>query len=132
MPSFKFPKNRRLCNTTLIKHLLNKGNVINSYPIKAVWRIDTRIDSASPVQLLVVVSKKRFKSAVQRNYLKRLLRECFRKVYPESICLPLTLQQQLSIALIYTGSEKVEYFFLHKKIKDALWRLNKDAAFILE
>lgn len=132
MPSFKFPKNKRLCNSTLIKHLLNKGNVINHYPIKLIWSIDEKMNSSSDLQLLIIVSKRRFKNAVQRNYIKRIIRECFRKVVNENLSISLNPQQQISLAIIYTGNDQAEYFLLFKKIKEILCRLNKDVAFILE
>lgn len=49
---------------------------MNSYPIKCFYRRVTRGEVA--VQLAVVVSKRRFKHAVDRNRVKRLMREAYR------------------------------------------------------
>ena len=49
---------------------------MNSYPIKCFYRRVPRGEVA--VQLAVVVSKRRFKHAVDRNRLRRLMREAYR------------------------------------------------------
>lgn len=132
MSIFSFPKHRRLSNAKLIKQLLNKGYVINNYPVKVIWNIDARNNPYSSIQVLIIVPKKKIRSAVQRNYIKRLLRECFRKLHHECITQPIPAKNQLSLALIYIGNEKIEYLVLFKKIKELFSRLNKDVAFILE
>ena len=81
------------------------------------------LHTKAPTQFLVGVSKKRFKRAVDRNRIKRLMRECIRKnkeaLYP-------SLEGQdlkLAIMLIYIGNEMPNYQALEAKIILTLHRL---------
>lgn len=49
-----------------------------AFPVRAVYIIKEREAGREPVQLLLSVPKKRFKHAVDRNRIKRQLREAYR------------------------------------------------------
>jgi ribonuclease P protein component len=51
---------------------------MSAYPLRAVFRTVPRSETGVPVQVLVSVSKRRFKHAVDRNRVKRQLREAYR------------------------------------------------------
>src|SRR6201999_4065746 len=74
---YTFKKEERLCNKKLIETLFHNGSSFLCYPFKASWM---PADAAQPypVQILFSVSKKRFKSAVDRNKIKRCMREAYR------------------------------------------------------
>lgn len=77
------------------------------------------------VQVLFSASKRRFPRAVDRNRVKRLLREVYRKNKQSLWTWALTNNQQLSIAIIYTGSDLVDYVQLEKLWMDLQARLIK-------
>lgn len=60
-------------------------------------------------QVLFSVSKKRFKKATDRNRVKRLLREVYRLNQQQLTGLNLPEDQQLAMALIYTGQEQLPF-----------------------
>src|SRR5471030_2413656 len=74
---YTFKKEERLCNKKLIDELFHNGSSFLCYPFKASWLI---IDEPRqiPAQILFSVSKKRFKRAVDRNLVKRRMREAYR------------------------------------------------------
>mgnify|MGYP006071779033 CR=1 FL=1 len=82
--SFKFVKMKhtlgkleRLKSRKLIEKLYQDGSSVKSFPLRMVY-LQTKHTSDFPAQIGVSVSKRNFKSAVDRNRIKRLLRESYR------------------------------------------------------
>ena len=74
---FRFPKNQKLCNNTDIDELFDQGTSISLHPFRIVWVYNENIEDGL-IQSLIVVPKKRIKLAVQRNTIKRYIRESYR------------------------------------------------------
>jgi ribonuclease P protein component len=62
----------------LIDEAFSKGAKLKGYPLIVVVHRCT-LPKAVPVQLATQVSKRRFKRAVDRNRIKRLMREAWRR-----------------------------------------------------
>lgn len=78
MPSFHFPKEERLKSKKKISWLFQKGNGFNQYPIRIIW-IENESESTLPfIQAAFSVPKRKFPKAVDRNLLKRRMREAYR------------------------------------------------------
>ena len=71
---FQFPKKQKLCSDKEIEKLFENGNSISETPLKVIWLTQKKSDNNS-VKLLIVVSKKRLKLAVERNVIKRRVKE---------------------------------------------------------
>ena len=72
----KYSKQERLCGTMLIDRLFREGNrQIAVFPIRLVWLMADDIDG---VQILVSAPKRNFHHAVDRNRIKRQIREFYR------------------------------------------------------
>ena len=80
----------------LIESLFGGGcsQSVAAFPLRAVYMLSERQTGDAPVQLLISVPKKRFKHAVDRNRVKRQIREAFRQhkdllypIVPEEQCL---------------------------------------------
>ena len=52
---------------------------MTAYPIRVVYAMRSCVENESQVKMMVSVSKRYFKHAVQRNRIKRQLREAYRK-----------------------------------------------------
>ena len=77
---FSFPKTERIVSQKQIDALFT-GTGSHSkaaFPVRAVYIVKEREAGRPSVQLLLSVPKKRFKHAVDRNRVKRQLREAFR------------------------------------------------------
>lgn len=73
-----FSKEERLCSGTLIEALFSKGNrSISSFPIRLVW-MRVPVTDNSRVKILISAPKRHFKYAVDRNRIKRQIREFYR------------------------------------------------------
>lgn len=122
---YSFKKEERLCNVKLIEKLFTNGSSFLVYPFRIVWLRENDI-SALPVQVLISVPKKRFKRAVDRNLLKRRIREIYR-LHKSEYLFPFLNEHSsgLILGITYIGNEIGEYAFLDKKLKDALNRFKK-------
>ena len=101
-----FRKRERIASLKLIETLFGGGcsQSVAAFPLRAVYMLSERQPNEAPVQLLISVPKKRFKHAVDRNRVKRQVREAFRQhkdllysVVPET--------QRLLLAFIWLSDE---------------------------
>ncbi len=74
---YTFKKGERLKSRKLIEQLFIEGKWIKSHPIQLVY-LQTNHDSEYLVQTGFSAPKRRFKRAVDRNRIKRLMREAYR------------------------------------------------------
>ena len=75
---FSYPNNEKLKSHKTIDRLFSEGKSISKYPLRLVFVENTDENNLEKVLMGVSVSKKYFKRAVDRNYFKRVLRECYR------------------------------------------------------
>lgn len=122
-----FTKEERLCSKRLIEGLFHKGSSFVVYPYRVVFLPDEVGDSSFGMQSILSVSKRRFKRAVDRNFLKRRMREAFRlkkaaALYPflESYGLNMLLAFQ------YIGKEPVPFEIMCQRMDDTLLKLKHE------
>lgn len=74
---FTFNKKHKLKSRKLIEQLFSEGKSVSAFPLRLVYLPATFSDGTS-FKTAVSVSKRNFKKAVDRNHIKRLMREAFR------------------------------------------------------
>ena len=108
----RLTKNERLHSQKLIKELFDKGSSFFLYPFK-VMVMESDSENSETYQVLFSVSKKKLKKAVQRNLVKRRIKEAYR------------LNKQLLsgdpdtkkiIGLIYVSSEIATFQVIQNKL----------------
>lgn len=91
-------KDKRLKSRKLIEEIFTSGKTLKKYPLRVVY---TRSDSDTlEFKIGVSVSKKKFKKAVDRNLIKRRMREAFRINQSK-----LNSPQKLNLMIIYTSDQ---------------------------
>ena len=79
MSSFSFHKNERLKSRKTISRIFEEGNSLIAYPIRIAWvKQDDQLSSIPKVQFTQSVPKRRYPKAVQRNKIRRRIREAYR------------------------------------------------------
>ncbi|MCG8474699.1 MAG: ribonuclease P protein component [Cytophagales bacterium] len=121
--TFTFSKSERLNKKKLIKELFSEGSSFFLYPFKVLYLPKQRSEDLPVHQVLFSVPKKRFKRAVQRNLIKRRLREAYRL---NRLALQVfeTHGESVLLAFVYVGKEIQPYSSLEPKLKGALERLS--------
>ena len=122
---FQFPKKQKLCCEKVIERLFANGKSISEKPFRAIWNFEKNNDQVF-VKSLIVVSKKRLKLAVDRNVLKRRIKEAYRLQKKQLECFLESTNQQLNLAIIYQEEEILDYKTLEEKINLLLSRLIKE------
>ena len=89
-----FSKKERIVSKKLMETLFEKGDS------QAVTMSIDRPQGGAPAQVLISVPKKRFKHAVDRNRVKRQVREAFRH-HKETIYGHMATDRQLLVAFIW-------------------------------
>jgi len=120
---YTFKKEERLCNKKLIDELFHNGSSFLCYPFKASWLV---VDEPLqfPAQILFSVSKKRYKHAVDRNLIKRRMREAYRLNKQQYLYNTLTgSNKSIVLSVGFIGKEIVEYDFAEKKMLKLLTQL---------
>jgi ribonuclease P protein component len=109
-------KQERLKSKTLIGNLYKEGKTVKKYPLRLVY-LQTEHSSQYPAQIGVSVPKRNFKKAVQRNRLKRLLRETYRK---QKQLVYNNIDKPYVFMISYIGKEELSYHDIEIKMKQLL------------
>jgi len=117
-----FSKSEHLCGEKRITRLFTQGDAFIAYPLRVVYIIEPVRDNV-PSSVLVSVPKKRFKRAVKRNRLKRLMREAYRLNKTSLIVKLEEKQLQVHIAFNYVSDDELDFATVEKKMKLALEKL---------
>jgi ribonuclease P protein component len=105
---YSLSKEERLCGKKSISLLLAEGNKYFLHPFSVKW-IELTVAEIPSIQLLVVVPKRYFKKAVDRNKVKRFIRESFRKNKEVLSALLKEKNKNMALMLLY-NSRKIESY----------------------
>lgn len=118
----------RLKSRKAIEHLFEKGNSFSISPFRILYTLSPVIPPAANetnLQAGFAVSSRNFKKSVDRNRIKRLMRESWRLQKNELQSSMLLSKHSLRIFLIYTGKALPVYAVLFEKTGAVMNRLIK-------
>ncbi len=120
---YTFKKEERLCNKKLIDELYHSGSSFLCYPFKVSW-ILVADPQPSCTQVLFAVAKKRFKSAVDRNLIKRRMREAYRLSKQQHLYdILAAANKKIVFSVSYIGNDIVSNDTIEKKMYKLLTQL---------
>lgn len=117
-----FKKEERLFGKKPITLLFDHGESFLEYPFKVVW-LNTDKKEKYPAKVLIAVSKRNIRKAIQRNRIKRRVREAYRKnkmLFYEFLT---ENDKQCMLGLIYISKEELAYNQIEEKILNVFDRL---------
>ena len=115
-----YPKKEKLKSKKRIEQLFIEGKNVTSFPLKLIY-LENTLPNGVKVQAGMAVSKKRFKSAVKRNRVKRLLREAYR--VNKSLVVGNT-ESSYAFLILYIGKELPAYAAIEKKMQHLFQKFN--------
>ena len=112
-----------MCGEKKIARLHAEGNAFIVYPLRIVYCVLPEEDEF-PAKVMVNVPKKRFKRAVKRNRLKRLIRESYR--LNKHILWETLIEKKLQahISFQYISDEEFDFEYIEKRVKAALKKIS--------
>ncbi len=123
MAIFTFKKLERITSRKLISEIFAKGKQNFVFPFKAVYLEQPLENQSFPAQVLITIPKKLFPRAVDRNLLKRRVREAYRL---NKSFFYTSLEEQkkyISVVIIYSDKKINDYELIERKIKILLEKL---------
>lgn len=119
---YQFKKNDKLKSRKAIEAVFTRGKSFSLYPFRVVWMPKNEF---SFLQAGVGVSSRQFKKAVDRNRIKRLMREAWRLQKNPLRQLLLDKEKQMSVFILYIGKEITDYKFVSAKMSAVIQRLQR-------
>lgn len=130
----KFPKSEKLCSKKIIEELFShqknaKSSSVFVFPFKISFLLPTEIDqqtdkiATKPIalpQIVISVSKKNFRKSVDRNRIKRQIREIYRLAKPELFADIPPHKIPSAIGIVFVAKELQEYSFMEQRFKKAM------------
>ena len=120
---YSFSKPEHLCGEKKIAQLHTEGKAFIVYPLRIVYCFLPEEDKF-PAKVMISVPKKRFKRAVKRNRLKRLMRESYR-LNKQTLLDALTEKKlQAHISFQYISDEMLDFEYIEKRMKIAMKKIS--------
>ena len=123
---FTYQKTDKLKSRKQTQHLFSTGQAINVFPIRLIYTIEpiaSSLDNISPTSLLqagVGAPSRTFRKAVQRNRVKRLLREAYRLEKPNFLSQASLEHKRVNLFFLYTDASVLTQVEIQAKVKEAL------------
>ena len=125
-----FPKKEKLTSKIIIDRLFKDGQSKFKYPFRVLFLSDDAYSEPFP-QLVISVSKRNFKRAVDRNRIKRLIREAYR--FQKEELISLFPSKPSYMAILYTTKEEIaSRYYLQKGIIESSFDSDNDIQTAIE
>lgn len=110
--TYGFPKYNKLCGQLNIAHVYQEGKKQVIWPLRITW-----MPAEAETKILVWAPKSLFKKAVDRNKIRRLMREAYR------LNQTLLGEQHYWIAVNYMDKAMPSYAMLERTMRKALTKI---------
>ncbi len=120
-------KTERLKSRKLIGYLFEKGKRLYAHPLKMVYLINNNEETDSLIKFAVTVPKKKFPLAVDRNLIKRRIREAYRNNKHELNKLISDQEGRLQVSFMFIQASDYieEYSAIEKNVIILLQKLQR-------
>ncbi len=130
MLDYSLPKVERVSLRREVERIFSsESSSVMAYPIRAVYLTKERTMDQPSVKMMVTVPKKCLRHAVDRNRVKRQLREAYRHMKHPLMDLVDTLKDKtLLIAFVWTDKKIYPSIEVEKRMEKLLCRISENVA----
>ncbi|MDL2241722.1 ribonuclease P protein component [Bacteroidales bacterium OttesenSCG-928-L03] len=129
MQTNTFHKSERISSQRDIDSLFTGGLSFISYPLRVVYVEKKETETTKPsASILISVPKKKFKRAVKRNRVKRLVRESYRLNKHSFLDFLQENNKTLLVAFLFVGDDLPDYKTVEAAVIKALGKLQEKLA----
>lgn len=119
-----FTKGEKLCGVKAISELFSAGRTLNLPPLRVIYMVTPEDPSLKPVRVLISVPKRYFRKAVDRNLIKRRIREAYRQNKPVLISSFTGTGKRCDLAIIWNDTVIQPYALTGKCVKEMIEKLS--------
>ena len=109
MPKNSLNRNERVRSRKLIASLFDGGHKLRHGPLLLIWRKVDATMATSPLMFGVSVSKRKFKRAVDRNAIKRQIREAYRIQKNDILNSMAGVDTSYALFVVYLNHERSDF-----------------------
>lgn len=125
MPDFSFDKAERLKSRKVIQSLFKRGKSFAQFPLRLVWLEIEERQGPYPARFALSVPKRKFKRAVDRNRIRRMVREAYRLNKHHLYRALQNEQQQIAFMLLYVAGEELPFSQIERAMYHLIRRFAK-------
>ena len=115
-----FPLKEHLKSKRVIEQVYANGASVTSYPLRAIFIEQPQEEQEPTAAILINVSKKRFRHAVDRNLVKRRIREAYRTSKHPFVESLENNGKKMAVAIMYIDNKPSSTEFLKRKMEKLL------------
>ncbi|MBO7239203.1 MAG: ribonuclease P protein component [Bacteroidaceae bacterium] len=115
-----FPLKEHLKSKKVIEQLYANGASVTTYPMRAVFIEQPQEEQEPRAVILINVAKKRFRHAVDRNLIKRRIREAYRTSKHPFVEALENNNKKIAVAIIYIDNKHNSTAFIKKRMAKLL------------
>lgn len=126
-----FPLKEHLKSKSVIDNLYANGTSVTAFPLRAVF-IEQPETQEPTAAILINVAKRRFRHAVDRNLLKRRIREAYRTGKHQFIDTLENNGKKMAVAIMYIDTKPSSTEYIKRKMEKLLNAILTKAGMICE
>ena len=115
-----FPLKEHLKSKSIIEQLYANGTSVTAFPLRAVFLEQESEKQEPTAAILISVAKKRFRHAVDRNLVKRRIREAYRTSKHPFVEALENKGKKMAVAILYIDTKHNSTTFIKRKMEKLL------------
>lgn len=120
MKEHSLTKQERLKSKKSIGLLFDESNAFGKKPIRFIWRLEEDVLNSGKIEMLVAVPKRRVRKAVDRNKIKRYIREAYRINNSELKSFFYDKKVDCNLGILFIGNPKVTFAAINESVRELL------------